>query len=77
MVHGNRDQEVGHTGHKITLVTEKDGEGVAYEDFATGFLDQETNRAWARPVDIVFASDGSMLVSDDLAGTVFRIWYEG
>ncbi len=73
----NLDQEVGHTGHKITLVTEKDGEGVAYEDFATGFLDQETNRAWARPVDIVFASDGSMLVSDDLAGTVFRIWYEG
>lgn len=73
----NRDQEVGHTGHKITLVTEEDGVGVAYEDFVSGFLDKETNRAWARPVDIVIDKDGSLLVSDDLAGTIFRIWYEG
>jgi len=73
----NRDQDVGHTGHKITLVTEENGAGTAYEDFVTGFLNKETNRAWARPVDIVFAADGSMLVSDDMAGTIFRIWYEG
>ncbi len=71
----NRDSEVGHTGHKITVVTEKNGKGVAYQDFATGFLTKETNTAWARPVDIIFASDGSMLVSDDLAGTIFRISY--
>ncbi|WP_425392086.1 PQQ-dependent sugar dehydrogenase [Ekhidna sp.] len=73
----NRDEDVGHTGHKITMVTEVDGEGVAYEDFATGFLNEETNTAWARPVDLIFASDGSMLVSDDLAGTIFRISYKG
>ncbi|WP_421765001.1 PQQ-dependent sugar dehydrogenase [Ekhidna sp.] len=71
----NRDADVGHTGHKITLVTEQNGQGVAYEDFATGFLNKETNTAWARPVDLIFASDGSMLVSDDLAGTIFRIKY--
>ncbi|WP_436517015.1 PQQ-dependent sugar dehydrogenase [Ekhidna sp. To15] len=71
----NRDAEVGHTGHKITLVTENNGQGTAYEDFAVGFLNKETNTAWARPVDIVFAKDGSMLVSDDLAGTIFRISY--
>lgn len=73
----NRDADVGHTGYKITMVTEENGEGVAYEDFASGFLDKETNTGWARPVDLVFASDGSMLVSDDLAGTVFRISYSG
>lgn len=73
----NRDQDVGHTGHKITMVTEENGEGVAYEDFATGFLNEETNTAWSRPVDILFMEDGSMLVSDDLSGTIFRIWYEG
>ena len=73
----NRDQEVGHSGHKITLVTEENGIGVSYKDFVTGFLNTETNRAWARPVDIVIADDGSMLVSDDLAGTIFRISYEG
>ncbi|MEQ6166289.1 sorbosone dehydrogenase family protein [Ekhidna sp. MALMAid0563] len=72
----NRDADVGHTGHKITMVTEENGVGVAYEDFATGFLDKETNTAWARPVDLIFAPDGSMLVSDDLAGTVFRISYK-
>ncbi len=71
----NRDADVGHTGHKITLVSEENGEGVAYEDFATGFLNKETNTAWARPVDLIFAPDGSMLVSDDLAGTIFRISY--
>lgn len=73
----NRDAEVGHTGHKITMVTEQNGQGTAYEDFATGFLNKETNTAWARPVDLIFAPDGSMLVSDDLAGTVFRITYKG
>lgn len=73
----NRDQEVGHTGHKITMVTEENGEGIAYEDFVTGFLNKETNTAWARPVDLLVLDDGSMLVSDDLAGTIFRIWYEG
>jgi glucose/arabinose dehydrogenase len=73
----NRSSEAGHTGHKITLVTEDNGVGVAYEDFATGFLNKETNTAWSRPVDILFMEDGSMLVSDDLSGTIFRIWYEG
>ena len=71
----NRDAEVGHTGYKITMVTEQNGVGVAYEDFATGFLNKETNTAWARPVDLIYAPDGSMLVSDDLAGTIFRITY--
>ena len=73
----NRDADVGHTGHKITLVTEENGQGASYEDFATGFLNKETNTAWARPVDLIFTPDGSMLVSDDLGGTIFRITYTG
>ncbi|MEM9895090.1 MAG: sorbosone dehydrogenase family protein [Bacteroidota bacterium] len=73
----NRDQEVGHTGYKITTVTHRNGEGIAYEDFAVGFLNQESNKGWARPVDILFMEDGSMLVSDDLGGTIFRISYAG
>ncbi len=71
----NRDADVGHTGYKITMVTEENGQGVSYDDFAFGFLNKETNTAWARPVDLVFAKDGSMLVSDDYAGTIFRITY--
>ena len=73
----NRSKQAGHTGHKITMVREENGVGVSYEDFATGFLNKETNTAWARPVDLLFTEDGSMLVSDDLGGTIFRIYYKG
>lgn len=72
----NRDASAGHTGYKVTMVTEKDGKGIAYEDFATGFLDKATNKAWARPVAVLFTPDGSLLVSDDLSGTIFRISYQ-
>ncbi|MEM6641641.1 MAG: sorbosone dehydrogenase family protein [Bacteroidota bacterium] len=73
----NRSPKAGHTGHKVTLVRENKGVGTTYEDFITGFLNTETNTAWARPVDILFAPDGSMLISDDLAGTIFRVFYSG
>ncbi|HCX22047.1 MAG: sorbosone dehydrogenase [Flammeovirgaceae bacterium] len=73
----NRSQEAGHTGHKITTVKIEDGQGVAYEDFITGFLNKETNIAWGRPVAILFLEDGSMLISDDLKGAIYRVTYEG
>ncbi len=71
----NRSQEAGHTGHKITTVKIEDGKGVAYEDFITGFLNPETNTAWGRPVAILFLPDGSMLISDDLKGAIYRVSY--
>lgn len=73
----NRTPEAGHTGHKITMVKIEDGKGVAYEDFITGFLNTETNIAWGRPVAILFLEDGSMLISDDLKGAIYRVTYSG
>ncbi|WP_258099892.1 PQQ-dependent sugar dehydrogenase [Marinoscillum pacificum] len=73
----NRTPEAGHTGHKITTVKIENGQGVAYEDFITGFLNKETNQAWGRPVSIVFLPDGSMLISDDLKGAIYRVSYTG
>ena len=73
----NRSQEAGHTGHKITTVKIENGEGVAYEDFITGFLNEETNKAWGRPVAVLFLEDGSMLISDDLRGAIYRVSYSG
>ena len=73
----NRSQEAGHTGHKITTVKIENGVGVAYEDFITGFLNEETNKAWGRPVAILFLEDGSMLISDDLRGAIYRVTYTG
>jgi glucose/arabinose dehydrogenase len=71
----NRSPEAGHTGHKVTMVTEQNGQGTAYETFIDGFLNKETNKAWGRPVDLLVLDDGSMLLSDDLSGTIYRITY--
>lgn len=72
----NRSAEAGHTGHRVTTVTLDKGKGVAYEPFIEGFLNENTNTAWGRPVDLVFLEDGSMLLSDDLSGTIYRVTYQ-
>ena len=73
----NRSKNAGHTGHKISLVTEENGVGVRYETFIEGFLNKKTNTAWGRPVDILVLEDGSVLISDDKSGTIYRIIYLG
>ncbi|RAP42338.1 sorbosone dehydrogenase [Rhodovulum viride] len=46
------------------------------EPFAEGWID-ENGEYLGRPVDVAQLRDGSILVSDDLAGAIYRIWYEG
>ena len=45
--------------------------------FAEGWLDPETNQYRGRPVDVANMPDGSLLVSDDFAGAIYRISYAG
>jgi glucose/arabinose dehydrogenase len=45
---------------------------VSYEDFITGWQG-DTGSRWGRPVDFAVLRDGSVLVSDDNGGTVFRV----
>jgi glucose/arabinose dehydrogenase len=71
----NRTKEAGKTGHRVTLVRLKNGKPVAYEPFMEGFLDGD--KALGRPVDVLVAPDGSLLVSDDTAGAVYRVSYRG
>jgi len=53
-----------------------DGKGGAkVEPFMTGFV--ENNNYLGRPVDFLVLKDGSMLVSDDHAGAIYRISYSG
>jgi glucose/arabinose dehydrogenase len=42
-------------------------------DFATGWLDPGTGKSWGRPVDAAVDADGSILISDDASGTVYRL----
>jgi len=48
---------------------------VGKEIFATGWLDADGD-AWGRPVDVKQLRDGSLLVSDDRAGAIYRITYK-
>ena len=71
----NRSKKAGHTGYKLSLVTEENGVGIHYETFVEGFLNKSTNTTWGRPVDILVLEDGSILISDDKSGTIYRMSY--
>ena len=62
------------TGYRVSLVRIKNGQAISYEPFATGWL--RGQRAWGRPVDIKALPDGSLLVSDDAADAIYRIYYQ-
>lgn len=55
----------------------EDGSANKTVPFAHGWLVDETGEYLGRPVDVTQYIDGSILVSDDLAGAIYRIWYEG
>ncbi|CAG9171654.1 hypothetical protein LMG23994_02205 [Cupriavidus pinatubonensis] len=67
----NRSERVGYRIVRVTL--DADGKAVHQDVFAQGWLQHGT--PWGRPVDVLVAPDGSLLVSDDLAGAVYRIRY--
>lgn len=61
------------SGYRITMVTLNGQRATAYEPFATGF--HRDDEVFGRPVDLLELDDGSMLVSDDAAGAIYRISY--
>lgn len=61
-------------GYRVTLVRLEGERAVSYEDFAKGWL--HDGRGWGRPVDIQELPDGSILVSDDRLGAIYRITYQ-
>lgn len=67
----NRDSKIGY---RVTLVRLEGGEAAGYEDFATGWLEDE--EVYGRPADVEVMPDGSLLVSDDYAGMIYRITHE-
>jgi glucose/arabinose dehydrogenase len=67
------------TGYKVVRIRFADNQpdqaagDMLVEDFATGWL--AGGDAWGRPVDPFTAPDGSLLVTDDRAGAIYRIFY--
>jgi len=68
----NRSRKIGY---RVSVVRIEGGKAVSYQPFATGWLQGE--QAWGRPADVLVMPDGSLLVSDDFAGAIYRISYDG
>ena len=61
------------TGYKVVRLLFKDGKPTGeYQDFMTGFVLNKDN-VWGRPVGVAVAQDGSLYVSDDGSGTIWRV----
>jgi glucose/arabinose dehydrogenase len=67
----NRTKKIG--GDIVVARLSEDGAVKSIEPFITGFI--ENNNYVGRPADVEFVKDGSMLISDDFNGAVYRVTY--
>lgn len=65
------------TGYKVIAVPLRNGQPAGgYDDFVVGWMtDPGSHRVWGRPVGVLVLRDGSMLISDDGAGRIWRVTY--
>jgi len=64
-------------GYQLSVVRiDEKGNSLGKETFAAGWLEADEN-VWGRPVDVEQLPDGSILVSDDQANAIYRIYYTG
>ena len=71
----NRTKPIG--ARVLFTSLKADGTADKTEVFAAGWLDEATDTYRGRPVDVATAKDGSLFVSDDYAGAIYRITYTG
>ena len=63
------------SGYDLTMVKIENNKSQGVQTFASGWLDDASQKAWGRPVDVLMLDDGSMLVSDDTGNVIYRISY--
>jgi glucose/arabinose dehydrogenase len=73
--HGSWNKTSKLGGDIIAVKLNPNGSVKSWEPFVTGFL--QDNNYIGRPVDVEVIKDGSLLVSDDYAGAIYRISYDG
>jgi glucose/arabinose dehydrogenase len=69
------DQVQDLSGYRVSRVRFRAGQPVALEDLVRGWL--AGGQAWGRPVGLLVLPDGSLLISDDLSGRIYRLRYVG
>jgi glucose/arabinose dehydrogenase len=63
------------TGYKVVHIFLRNDQPTGeYEDFLTGFVINDSD-VWGRPVGVAVAQDGSLMVSEDGNGSIWRISY--
>ena len=65
------------SGYEIVRVHYENGQPKSFEPFMTGFLADGGKTHFARPVGLAVAKDGSLLMSDDANGVIYRVAYSG
>jgi glucose/arabinose dehydrogenase len=70
----NRQQPVGY---KVVRIHFANGKPAGFEDFMTGFLIENGKAQFGRPAGLLVLQDGSLLVSDDTGGVIYRITHAG
>ena len=65
------------SGYEVVLARlDAMGKVIFQEVMVSGWLDQATQEAWGRPVDVQQLADGSLLISDDVANCIYRLSYK-
>ena len=74
--HGSWNRAL-RTGYKVVSIPFRNGRPKGgYDDFVTGWMTDERSRnVWGHPVGVLVLADGSLLISDDGAGKVWRVTY--
>jgi len=86
--HGSWNRQIP-IGYRVMWVNKNDRTPQSYKVFIDGWLnlpnsvkltdvseEKDTPYAWGRPVDVLNAPDGSIFISDDKAGAIYRVFYE-
>lgn len=63
------------SGYRVISVRLNGNRIESVEPFIAGWLNENKQTSWGRPVDVINLPDGSMLVSDDYADAIYRITY--
>lgn len=69
----NRTKKFGYD--VVTVKAGADGKGAKITPFMTGFMNPADDSFWGRPAYIAQLKDGSLLVSDEQLGAIYRISY--
>jgi glucose/arabinose dehydrogenase len=69
----NRSKKIGY---RVKMAVIEDGVVTEYRPFIEGWLNDDES-VWGRPVALLEQADGSVLLSDDYAGVIYRVSYQG